>query len=463
MSRPTSFRPLPPILMVVNPRLHLRSNRHRLACIKTPGRFERPILDNWAPDGTTAPSQPRLPIPCDTAPVGAQLIGRVVDAVALLNAQFPAYHFTVRPDGGLSIVMSADGQRVTSCPFPNCEMGFTNRRSNCISRHYQTEHAPNTLPFLCGGQCRSRTNRRDHFLSHLKRNKARCAAYLIHQAQVDPDSREPSWQVALVRDTNASMIDAQFRKLGTCLGSNHGTCRRHLVASNPPSSLPPQVPSHPLHAPLPFAVVNGLSSSLQLQGIPSQQSPCMAADGAPRFGAAHQQQFSPAQQAVPFPSLYSQFGYSSQPTASLLGPLRHPISLPAPRVEAQHSILPPSSAVWMPSTSYAHQQPRSSQSAARVSQDTMVGWNGLPAGMPPTTHAFQQHQAPVAVHDDDLSWLTGPSSQAPIGTAVTDPSSLPPIPIAADRRMSVPVHGSFGNITKPLGSVSGVGMVPSRE
>ncbi|ORZ41001.1 hypothetical protein BCR44DRAFT_95425, partial [Catenaria anguillulae PL171] len=180
--------------------------------------------------------QPVQPLPTAYSPpihqpvrTGAQLITRIVDTVASLNLQFPGYNFSVRPDGGLIIVSLHNGSRVTSCPHPACITTFSNRRSNCVARHFATEHAPNTLPFVCSGTCRSKTNRRDHFLSHLKRNKARCAAQVligalendtqVMMSLVYPASSEPSWPRALVRDAGAALLDSQLRRQGYSLDS----------------------------------------------------------------------------------------------------------------------------------------------------------------------------------------------------------------------------------------------------
>ncbi|KAI9182960.1 hypothetical protein H9P43_003876 [Blastocladiella emersonii ATCC 22665] len=109
----------------------------------------------------------------------------VRDALLALHASYPHLVFGVTPDGCLLLESRADRQRLTACPVPGCRQRFKRERSNDVARHFQTQHAPESLPFMCPAPCHSRTNRRDHFVKHLK-GKPSCAWRLLSQRN-DPD------------------------------------------------------------------------------------------------------------------------------------------------------------------------------------------------------------------------------------------------------------------------------------
>ncbi|KAI9188328.1 hypothetical protein H9P43_002719 [Blastocladiella emersonii ATCC 22665] len=106
-------------------------------------------------------------------------------ALLALHESHPDLAFDVTSDGCLLLESRADGQRPMACPFPGCPQRFKRKRANDVARHFQTKHAPDALPFVCPVPCGSRTNRRDHFVKHLKHSES-CVWRLLSQ-RGDPD------------------------------------------------------------------------------------------------------------------------------------------------------------------------------------------------------------------------------------------------------------------------------------
>ncbi|KAI9155863.1 hypothetical protein H9P43_008973 [Blastocladiella emersonii ATCC 22665] len=128
---------------------------------------------------------PSSPANTGLPPQGAQRISRVRAALVALHEAYPNLAFDVTTDGSLLVESRADGERPMECPFPGCRQRFKRRRANDVARHFQTRHAPDALPFVCPAPCTSRTNRRDHFATHLKRSEP-CVWRLLVQ-RTDPD------------------------------------------------------------------------------------------------------------------------------------------------------------------------------------------------------------------------------------------------------------------------------------
>ncbi|KAI9183026.1 hypothetical protein H9P43_003942 [Blastocladiella emersonii ATCC 22665] len=127
----------------------------------------------------------RTPIETGLPPEGAQCLSRIRDALQSLREAYPALNFGVTPDGRLLVETRADCLRLTACPAPGCRQRIKGDRSNDVARHFQTQHAPDSLPFVCPAPCTMRTNRRDRFVKHLKAKPACARRVLSHRD--DPD------------------------------------------------------------------------------------------------------------------------------------------------------------------------------------------------------------------------------------------------------------------------------------
>ncbi|KAI9155870.1 hypothetical protein H9P43_009009 [Blastocladiella emersonii ATCC 22665] len=100
---------------------------------------------------------------------------RARETLEQLKIAYPAFDISIYANGSLVLESTEDGSRPIVCPA--CDMDF--KRSNDLARHFHTSHASGTLPFGCVAGCTRRTNRRDHFLEHLRRNPASCALTIL--------------------------------------------------------------------------------------------------------------------------------------------------------------------------------------------------------------------------------------------------------------------------------------------
>ncbi|KAI9183027.1 hypothetical protein H9P43_003943 [Blastocladiella emersonii ATCC 22665] len=149
-----------------------------------------------------------------------------------LRAAHPDMLFTLTASGGLVLERAADGSRPNTCP--SCALNFP--RPSDAARHFQTAHARDTLPFVCVASCSARaarTNRRDRFINHLRRNAGSCTLAFLCELAKDPVARDadlvatvaalfpatdaaapaPSAAVLLVRDVGFDAISAGLREI----------------------------------------------------------------------------------------------------------------------------------------------------------------------------------------------------------------------------------------------------------
>ncbi|KAI9155862.1 hypothetical protein H9P43_008972 [Blastocladiella emersonii ATCC 22665] len=160
-------------------------------------------------------------------------IPRVRATFDRLRAAFPDLHFSLTASSSLHLASVAGNSRPTTCPA--CALSFD--RSNDAARHFQTAHAGDTLPYVCVASCSARTNRRDHFSDHLRRNPGSCALAFLCELAKSPAARDPDLMATaaallphqaapdaptapgtaliprLVRDIGFDTIDAALRKL----------------------------------------------------------------------------------------------------------------------------------------------------------------------------------------------------------------------------------------------------------
>ncbi|ORZ32395.1 hypothetical protein BCR44DRAFT_1440400 [Catenaria anguillulae PL171] len=310
---------------------------------------------------------PQSQSPPPTAPAHAAVIAtaapitstRVARAIAELNTKYPTHRFSAKPDGGLVIDEIATGERATSCPDPECARVFAYKRSNCVSRHVQTEHAPDTLPFVCCSPCTSRTNRRDHFVAHLARKKAQCAAAILarwNESDIDlmmklvyPNAARQgygAWRQALVHDTNPEHLEAQLRKLGMSINDVLGQAETPSVTPSatpiigtsaaaasgmlPPMPVSPLTHAVPVSMPstsmsAPFAPAPGSNNNNFLVPdwatlTPPPPPPAVFMSDMPMHSSSYQPQFSHPQ--AQFPALAST-AWESWPPAPAPAPTQH--------------------------------------------------------------------------------------------------------------------------------------------
>ncbi|KAI9155877.1 hypothetical protein H9P43_008987 [Blastocladiella emersonii ATCC 22665] len=160
-------------------------------------------------------------------------IPRVRASLDRLRTSFPDLRVTLTAGGSLLLETADDDARPTTCP--SCQLFF--KRSNDAARHFQTAHASDTLPYVCVASCSTRTNRRDHFIDHLRRNPDSCALAFLCELAKSPAARDPDLMATaaallphqaapdaptapgtaliplLVRDIGFDAIDAALRKL----------------------------------------------------------------------------------------------------------------------------------------------------------------------------------------------------------------------------------------------------------